>query len=108
MGNHGSYSAYSAVGAVRRPGGDPPHELKEFCHAESTATRRDRHEGIHGDRVRPRRGQRVETARRIGEPDAVLAPILTVGDQVKLVLVERMVRVGDTEPSRRNVTMRRS
>jgi hypothetical protein len=88
--------------------GDPAREFEQLCHAQPTAARRDRHEGVHGDRVRPHRGQRVEAALRVGEPDAVLAPILTVGDQLELVLVERMVRVGDAEASRRNVTMRRS
>lgn len=88
--------------------GDPPREFEQLRHAEPTAARRDRHEGIHGNRVRPRRGQRVQAALRIGEPDAGVPPILAVGDQVELVLVERMVRVGDAEPSRRNITMRRS
>ena len=88
--------------------GDPAREFVELCHAQPTAARRDRHEGIHGDRVRPRRGQRVEAALRVGEPDAVLAPILTVGDQLEIVLMEWMIRMGDPEASRRNVAMRRS
>ena len=87
---------------------DPAREFEQFCHAQLTAACRDRDEGIYGDRVRPGRGQRVEPARCVGEPDAVLPPILTVGDQVELVLVERMIGVGDAEPSRRNITMRRS
>ena len=91
-----------------RPVCDPAREFEQVCHAQPTAPRRDRHEGIDGDRVRPRRGQRVQTAFRVGEPDAVVPPVLAVGDQIELVLVERMVRMGDAEASRRNITMRRS
>ena len=85
---------------------DPAREFEQLCHAQPTAARRDRYEGIHGDRVRPRRGQRVQAALRVGEPDAVLPPILAIGDQVELVLVEWMIGVGYAEPSRRKVTMR--
>ena len=86
--------------------GDPAREFEQLCHAQPTAARRDRHEGIHGNRVRPPRGQRVQAALRVGEPDAVVPPILTVADQVELVLVARMERMGDPEASRRNITMR--
>ena len=50
----------------------------------------------------------MEAARRVGEPDALVSPVLAVGDQVKLVLEERMVRVGYAEPSCRSIAMRRS
>ena len=50
----------------------------------------------------------MEAALRVGEPDAVVSPILAIGDQVELVLEERMKGVDNAEPSRRNVAMRRS
>jgi hypothetical protein len=99
---------YSLPGACRRLEGDPAREFEQLGHTQSTAARGHCHEGIHSDRIRPRRGQRVQPALRVGEPDAVVPPVLAVGDQIELVLVERMVRMGDAEASRRNITMRRS
>ena len=95
-------------GVSRYRVGDPSREFEQLRHAQPTAAGGDRQEGIHGNCVRPRRGQRVQPALRVGEPDAVVPPVLAVIDQLELVLVERMVRVGDAEASRRNITMRRS
>ena len=50
----------------------------------------------------------MEAALRVGKPDAVVPPVLAVGDQFKLALEERMIRVGYAEPSRRSIAMRRS
>ena len=67
--------------------------FQKICDAERRALRPEHDDWVRTNQARPRSGHRSEALHVIVEVDAVLAPIVAVGDQIPLPLVERVKRM---------------
>jgi hypothetical protein len=81
---------------------DAPNELgklQEICHAKGGATSRENHTGIKGSKAGPGCWQRSHVARGIVKGDPIFSPIVPVAEDLKLLAVQGMERMGDRENS---------
>ncbi len=81
---------------------DTPDELgklQEICHAKSDSTGCQNHTGIRGSNAGPGCWQRSHMARGIVKGDPIFSPIMAVAEDLKLLAVQGMKRVGDRENS---------
>jgi hypothetical protein len=74
-------------------------KLQEICHAKGGSTSCQNHTGIRGSNAGPGCGQRSHVARDIVKGDPIFSPIVPAAEDLKLLAVQRMKRVGDRENS---------
>ncbi len=74
-------------------------KLQEIRHAKGGATSGQDDTGIGGSKAGPGRGQRPHMIRSLVKGDAVFPPIVPVGEDLKLLAVQGMKRMGDRENS---------
>ena len=74
--------------------------MQEILQARGAAPSGDRHERIRRGVIGPGRGQRAEALVVGEEPDAVLAPVVAVVEQLESPPVPRVEGVGDGEDLR--------
>jgi hypothetical protein len=81
---------------------DAPDEvgkLQQICHAKGGATSGQDDTGIRGSKAGPGRWQRPDMLRSLVKRDAIFPPIVPVGEDLKLLAVQGMKRMGDRENS---------
>ena len=74
-------------------------KLQEICHAKGGATSCQNHTRIRGNNTGPGCWQRSHVARGIVKGDPIFSPIVPVAEDLKLLAVQGMKRVGDRENS---------
>jgi hypothetical protein len=74
-------------------------KLQEICHAKGGSTRCQNHTRIRGSNAGPGCWQRSHVARGLVKGDPIFSPIVPVAEDLKLLAVQRMKRVGDRENS---------
>ena len=97
---------YGKIGLTLRfllpPLFDAPNEqgkLEQISHAKGGPTGGKHHTGIKGSNAGPGCWQRSHVARGIVKGDPIFSPIVPVAEDLKLLAVQRMKRVGDRENS---------
>jgi hypothetical protein len=78
---------------------DEQGKLQEISHAKGGSTGGKHHTGIKGSNAGPGCWQRSHVARGIVKGDAIFSPIVPVAQDLKLLAVQGMKRVGDRENS---------
>jgi len=81
---------------------DTPDELgklQEISHAKGRSTSCQDHTGIRGSSAGPGCWQRAHVARGIVKGDPILSPIVPIAEDLKLLAIQRVKRVGDRENS---------
>jgi hypothetical protein len=81
---------------------DSIHELgklQEICHAKGGATSCQNHTGIREIQTGPGCWQRSYVTRGIVKGDPIFSPIVPVAEDLKLLAVQGMKRMGDRENS---------
>jgi hypothetical protein len=81
---------------------DAPDEmgkLEQISHAKGGATSCQHDTGIKGSNAGPGRWQRPDMLRSLVKRDAVFPPIVPVAEDLKLLAVQGMKRMGDRENS---------
>jgi hypothetical protein len=73
--------------------------LEEISHAKGRATSSEDDTGIRRTKAGPGRWEYPDVLRRVVKCDAVLSPIVAVGEDFKLLAVQRMKRMGNREKS---------
>ena len=74
-------------------------KLQEICHAKGGSTSRKNHTGIRGSNAGPGCWERSHVARGIIKGDPIFSPIVPVAQELKLLAIQGMKRVGDRENS---------
>jgi len=74
-------------------------KLEQISHAKSGATGCKHYTGIRGSKAGPGCWQRSDMLRRLVKGDAVFPPIVPTGEDLKLLAVQGMKRMGDCENS---------
>ncbi len=81
---------------------DPLNELgklQQIRHAKGGATGCKHHTGIRRSKARPGCWQRPHMIRSLVKGDTIFPPIVPVGEDLKLLAVQGMERMGDRENS---------
>ena len=81
---------------------DAPDEvgkLEQIGHAKGGATSCKYHTGIRGSKAGPGCWQHPDMLRGLVKRDAIFPPVVPVGEDLKLLAVQGMKRVGDRENS---------
>ena len=76
-------------------------QLQEIRYAKGSLAGREHHTGVGGMQTGPGRWQRADMLRGIIEGDAILPPVMPIGQDLKLLAVEGMKGMGDREHSLR-------
>ena len=74
-------------------------KLQQIRHAKGGATGCKHHTRIRGSKAGPGRWQRPHMIRSLVKRDAVFPPVVPVGEDLKLLAVQGMERMGDRENS---------
>jgi hypothetical protein len=74
-------------------------KLHQLSDAKGGSTGSKDDTGIRGSKARPGCWQRSHVARGIVKGDAIFSPVVPVGEDLKLLAVQRMKRVGHRENS---------
>ncbi len=74
-------------------------KLEQIRHAKGGATGCKHHTGIRRSKASPGRGPRPHMIRSLVKRDAVFPPIVPVGEDLKLLVVQRVKGMGDRENS---------
>ena len=74
-------------------------ELQEICHAKGSSTGGKHHTGIRTSNAGPRCWQRPHVVSGVVKGDPIFSPIVPVAENLKLLLVQGMKRMGDRENS---------
>jgi len=81
---------------------DAPNELgqrQQISHPKDCSPSGEDHTGVRGSKAGPGCWQRSHVARGIVKCDAIFPPIVSVGENLKLLAVQRMKGMGDRENS---------
>ena len=81
---------------------DAPDEvgkLEQIRHAKGGATGGEDDAGIRGSKAGPGRWQHPHMLRGLVKGDAIFPPVVPTGEDLKLLAVQRMKRMGDRENS---------
>ena len=73
---------------------DQGRQLEQIAHPERATTSRQRHERIDRRTVSPGGRHPPEPALLVIQPDAILAPVLQLPDELELAPTQRMKRMG--------------
>ena len=74
-------------------------KLEQIRHAKGRATSCKYHTGIRGSKAGPGRWQRPHMIRSLVKGDPIFPPIVSVGEDLKLLTVQGMKGMGDREKS---------
>jgi len=74
-------------------------KLQQIRHAKGGATGGEDDAGIRGSKTGPGRWQRSDMLRGLVKGDAIFPPIVPVGEDLKLLAIQGMKRMGDRENS---------
>ncbi len=74
-------------------------KLEQIRHAKGSATSGEDDTGIRGSKAGPGCWQRPDMLRRLVKRDAIFPPVVPVGEDLKLLAVQGMKRMGDRENS---------
>jgi hypothetical protein len=78
---------------------DEQGKLQEICHAKGGSTDGKHHTGVRRSNAGPGGWQRSHVARAIVKGDPIFSPIVPVAEDLKLLAVQGMKRVGHRENS---------
>jgi hypothetical protein len=93
-------SCVPLVRQLRIEGADERDQLQEILQARGAAPGSDQDERIRRGIIGPGRGQGAETLAVVEEPDAVLAPVVAVVEQLEAPPVPRVEGVSDGDDLR--------
>lgn len=78
---------------------DEVGKLEQIRHAKGSATGGEDDTGIRGSKAGPGCWQHPDMLRRLVKRDAIFPPVVPVGEDLKLLAVQGMKRMGDGENS---------
>ncbi len=78
---------------------DEVGQLKQICHAKGSASGCKRDAGIRRNQTGPGCWQRPNTIRSLVKRDTVFSPVVSIAENLKLLVVQGMKRMGDRENS---------
>ena len=74
-------------------------KLEQIRHAKGRATSCKYHTGIRGSKAGPGRWQCSDMLRGLVKGDAIFPPVMSAGEDLKLLAVQRVKGMGDRENS---------